>query len=118
MTRLIDADALKDGIDKFIGYLDEDMICRIKVVIDNAPTVELDEGVIQEVLNKRRMTAVANEYLIALHGKRLQGEWVEDIYHRTICNVCGGIRRDNRFDYIFFCNRCGADMRKGATDEP
>lgn len=38
--RLIDAEALKPNIDKFIGYLDEDMIYRIKVVIDNAPTVE------------------------------------------------------------------------------
>ena len=37
--RLIDADALKPNIDKFIGYLDEDMITRIKIVIDNAPTV-------------------------------------------------------------------------------
>lgn len=38
--RRIDIDALKKNIDKFIGYLDEDMIYRIKVVIDNAPTVE------------------------------------------------------------------------------
>lgn len=45
-------------------------------LIDNAPTVELDECVIQEVLSKRCMTAVANEYLIALHGKRPQGEWI------------------------------------------
>ena len=37
--RLGDLDALKENIDKFIGYLDEDMIYRIKVVIDNAPTV-------------------------------------------------------------------------------
>lgn len=37
--RLIDADELKPNIDKFIGYLDEDMIYRIKFVIDNVPTV-------------------------------------------------------------------------------
>lgn len=55
---------------------------------------------------------------IEISFARLKGEWIEDIYHRTICNVCGGIRRDNRFDYVFFCNRCGADMRKGANDEP
>lgn len=36
----------------------------------------LDESVIQEVLNKRCMTAVTNEYLIALHGKRPQGEQI------------------------------------------
>ena len=55
---------------------------------------------------------------IEISFARLKGEWVEDIYHRTLCNVCGGVRRDNRIDHIFFCNRCGADMRKGATDEP
>ena len=38
--RLIDADSLKPNIDKFIGYLDEDMITRIKIVIDNTPTIE------------------------------------------------------------------------------
>ena len=46
-------------------------------LIDNAPTVELDESVIQEVLNKRCMTAITNEYFIALHGKRPQGEYIE-----------------------------------------
>ena len=40
--------------------------------IEYAPTVELDESVIQAVLNKRCMTAVPNEYLIALHGERPQ----------------------------------------------
>ena len=35
----------------------------------NAPTVELTETEVQEVLDKKCMTAVANEYLIALHGK-------------------------------------------------
>ena len=40
-----------------------------KHIIENAPTVELTESEVQEVLNKRCMTAVANEYLIALHGK-------------------------------------------------
>ena len=51
-------------------------LCVPLYQIDNAPTVELDESVIQEVLNKRCMTAVANDYLVALHGKRPQGEWI------------------------------------------
>lgn len=37
---LISRDATKKTIDKFIGYLDEDMIYRIKVAIDKVPTVE------------------------------------------------------------------------------
>ena len=36
---LIDANDLKDQIDNFIGYLDEDMIYRIKVIIDKAPII-------------------------------------------------------------------------------
>lgn len=49
-------------------------------------------------------------------NNKITGEWVEDIYHNTICNVCGGVRRDNRFDHIFFCNRCGAKMQKGGAE--
>lgn len=39
------------------------------------------------------------------------GEWITDKLHNTVCSICGGIRRDNRFDHIDFCNKCGADMR-------
>ena len=35
----------------------------VRLLVEDAPTVELDESIIQEVLNKRCMTAVANEYL-------------------------------------------------------
>lgn len=45
---------------------------------------------------------------------RPQGEWITDDFHNTICNKCGGIRRDNRVEYIAFCNKCGADMKGGA----
>lgn len=43
--------------------------CVLLRDIENAQTVELTETEVQEVLNKRCMTAVANDYLIALHGK-------------------------------------------------
>ena len=108
--RLIDADELKKAF--------EDTVCIepmpyafVKQIIDNAPTVQHDEIVIQEVLNKRCMTAVANEYLVALHGKRPQGKWIfkhnsSDIW----CSVC-----DENFDEIpqkfNYCPNCGADMR-------
>lgn len=61
-------------------------------LIDNALAVELDESVIQEVLNKRGMTAVANEYLVTLHGKRPQGEWY---YGEDECGQDG-----------WFCSEC------------
>ena len=49
-------------------------------LIDNAPTVKLTETEIQEVLNKRDMTAVTNDYLIALHGARPQGNNKEALF--------------------------------------
>lgn len=44
---------------------------------------------------------------------RSEGEWITDNLHNTICNKCGGIRRDNRVAYIAFCNKCGARMKGG-----
>lgn len=96
------------------------------ISLDNAPTIELNESVIQEVLNKRCMTAVANEYLIALHGnsKKPQGEWIEKVEtkqfghgwlttHETVCSVCGGSgESDEGIPQCWkFCPHCGADMR-------
>ena len=74
---LISREALKKAIDDYAEKRQDTLLWQsdIEEIIDNAPTVELDENVIQEVLNKRCMTAVANEYLIALHGKRPQGEF-------------------------------------------
>lgn len=87
--------------------------------IDNAPTVELDESVIQEVLNKRCMTAVSNEYLIALHGNngRSQGKWIPqtdfDGFTYWKCSECN---KKNDFEKFNFCPNCGADMRKRSDE--
>lgn len=70
--RIIDADELK----KCKVYSEERHEYVVAVFnIDNAPTVELTETEIQAVLNKRCMTAVTNEYLIALHNNRPTGKW-------------------------------------------
>ena len=66
----------------------------------------LDESVIQEVLNKRCMTAVANEYLISLHGKRPKGEWKPIGDFVVKCSVCGVESFETPF-----CHKFGADMR-------
>lgn len=50
-------------------------------------------------------------YEKGLKDARPKGEWIMNEQHNTVCSICGGIRRDNRFDYIDFCNKCGADMR-------
>ena len=91
-----------------------------EAIIDNATPVELDESVIQEVLNKRCMTAVANEHLIELHGKRPQGEWItggKDVtgqyfYDEFICNQCFVVVTDKSN----FCPNCGAKMQKGGAE--
>lgn len=120
--RLIDADEYKKLIEEFCvsdcgccGNSIEGCPCGL---IDKAPTVEIDEGVIQKVLNSRCMTAVSNEYLMALHGQgeRPHGKWIfkhnsSDIW----CSVC-----DENFDEIpqkfNYCPNCGADMRKESNE--
>lgn len=114
---LISREALKKALHNFFdgkvidepAYILRDVFCHI----DGAPTVELDESVIQEVLNKRCMTAVTNEYLIALHGKGPQGEWIEG-YHDGFtthdCSVCGYSKEGTHLQYNF-CPNCGARMK-------
>lgn len=86
----------------------------------NAPTVELDESIIQEVLNKRCMTAVANEYLVALHGKRPQGKWIVFDDGSVSCPICKtGTSIKSIPSVIFFryCPYCGAKLRGEKEEE-
>ena len=92
--RLIDADALK------------------KNLLDNAPTVEA----IPTELHEKILDQTVGELLECQSNLRPQGEWITDDFHNTICNMCGGIRRDNRVEYIAFCNKCGAEMQKGGAE--
>lgn len=57
--------------------------CVLLREIENAPTVEITETEIQEVLNKRGMSAVANDYLVALHGKRPQATNNAELFKQT-----------------------------------
>ena len=123
--RLIDANALQEkwkeecgGDCATCGYLktekDKDSCtdwigCKL---IDNAPTVEITETEIQAVLNKRCMTAVANEYLIELHGKsdRPHGKPIirtnGDMSNYYICSEC----HYSIDGWDKFCRNCGASM--------
>ena len=96
-------------------------------IIDNAPTAELTETEVQEVLNKRCMTAVANDFLIALQLKTLHGRWDEirepfgwDDILSARCSVCGEsypYPEDTGFNDIVemfkYCPNCGAKMEAG-----
>lgn len=115
--RLIDADKLPEhkfnresakSSDYMRGWND-----AIDTIVDNAPTVELDESVIQSVLNKRCMTIVTNEHLRALYDIRPHGKWIED--NGTVaCSHCHAIWLYRITD---FCPNCGADMRKEMENE-
>ena len=90
----------------------------IDAIVDNAPTVKLDESVIQSVLNKRCMTIVTNEHLRALYDIRPHGKWIVDkehsitmtFYKCTNCNYFGGAT------HYRYCPNCGADMRGAEND--
>lgn len=115
---LISREDLKKAIDHF-QYTDEFCVKHqidnsislhmLKKIINNAPTVEIDEGVIQKVLNNKCMSVVANEYLKALHGKGPQGEWqfMSGGYYKCNKCPCYSLHKTN------YCSNCGAQMNKG-----
>jgi len=119
MIRLIDADKLWESI--YFSKKENDVYDTTTItmkelydIIDNAPTVEFDEDIIQQFLNKRCMSIVTNEYLIALQDKRPQGEWIlgtpTEYYPEPnpICPFCN-FGNDDTSNY---CPNCGARLVK------
>jgi hypothetical protein len=82
-TDLISREALKTALNTELKDHLLYLPIAFKDLIDNAPTVELTETEIQEVLNKRCMTAVANEFLIALHMRRIQATNNAELFKQT-----------------------------------
>lgn len=80
--RLIDADKVNETIDRFIGYLDEDMILRIKMKISKIPTVDRP------------------------HGEWVKGEQERVSFFVRKCSQCGeNVAVGN------YCMWCGSDNR-------
>lgn len=62
--RLIDEDKVNLVIDRFIGYLDEDMIKRIKIAINNCvPTATSELTVESDPIIKRLRHLLESEYI-------------------------------------------------------
>ena len=54
------------------------VLSEVLQMVHNAPTVKITETEVQAVLNKRCMTAVTNEYLIALHQALEEKQWAKE----------------------------------------
>ena len=96
--RLIDADALKEEVNK------KKVVGRFNtlLLIDNAPTVNIIQFKDWYLVNK----AGAKELL---DRERPQGEWILNKDENPECPFC-----HSSFTYWGnFCSNCGADMQKG-----
>lgn len=92
-----------------------------EVIANGMPFEKLTEADIQKVLNKYCMTAVANEYLIALHNKNgtPKGKWYKtgqsfvnpDKFRNYGCSNCFYELDEHIRKEPNFCPNCGADMR-------
>lgn len=112
---LISRSELKKNIDKFVGYLDEDMIYRIKVVIDNAPTI--DTFTFDDM--KKGINVGYKAGRLTEKWERPKGEWKEFKYGLYYCSRCfERVDKDiERIDALVskgersnYCPVCGAKM--------
>ena len=132
MTRLIDADILKEAIntwDKFAclpnGKLEpfrnlehpemfEPYIHFRDIIkaIDNAPTVDADLSEYSDKLWKEAYERGKNE--------RPKGKWLRDNYGDTFCSHCGvecPYNEEGLYTLGHYCHQCGADMREADNDK-
>lgn len=121
MTRLIDADELKESMRKakrgHYSAFSDVTLRGIFQVIDNAPTVEpekiavanvtFDKEQLEEIVEKAKAEVLASI-------ERPQSEWKVDGC-LIACNKCGRILL-KASELYNFCPNCGAEMRKGGAD--
>ena len=121
--RLVDANALKKDIeqwfvkDKYYTNHWHNKIPKSEVfdVIDNAPTIEINEDTVKEVLNRQHLAVIPAEFLIELQlgcvKTRPRGEWtIQSSREGTNHYVCSICKHEGDF-FDTFCRNCGADMR-------
>lgn len=118
MTKLIDAEALKEAMKKakrgHYSAFSDNTLQSINKTIDNAPTVEPNAP--------KAIAKVDKNGEIDIIPLRPRGEWIitdceRDILHangkKYTCSVCGV---DNCYGKPPFCMWCGSDMRGDAND--
>ena len=134
--RLIDANALKEALSQ-TPYNDYDDLTRTENLIDNAPTVAVDnyamgyQDGVRQVLSERPQGEITDEdiqnaikqgyndgYEMAkAKYERPKGEWVsgkDSCSHLWFCSECKMSVPKNDSCKPNYCWFCGADMRGGA----
>ena len=108
---LISREALKKAIEeyKYCGFYD-----KLIEVIDNAPTVEINE-ITQDLIDKVNVNVGLAQ---PIKDERPQGEWIDNkvaFYH--VCSECGACVTEVLYKIFLcegelnYCPNCGADMR-------
>lgn len=85
--RVIDEEKVINEIERFKGYLDDDMILRIKIAINRLPTTEAE---------------------LVKHGEWI-GKPMIGGYSRMRCSVCDNVFLENKEKWNY-CPCCGARM--------
>ena len=92
MDRYIKNEDAEREIGRFVGYLDEDMIARLKIALRKLPAKDAEE--------------IAREYAEA-HQEDLKRQVGVALVGLVRCPKCGKVVPDTDF-----CGKCGADMRE------
>ena len=130
--RAVSLNAVLSEIDRWIGYLDEDMIMRIQTGIKKLPSVILQPC--EDAISRRAAIEAINTYWLEMYkpsidgyincleqlpnvaSNRPKGHWIEKDDYLYVCSECGQYiyseTEHEREEFHAFCGRCGADMRK------
>lgn len=101
--RLIDEDKVISVIDRFIGYIDEDTIERIKIAIKKVPTAYSELTVESDPIIKRLRHLLESEYIRSFDevDPRTQE------YKRDIREADKGRVSPETAPYCRYCTPCG-----------
>ena len=107
-TEIANAPKPDTDTDYYVGV--EQGLKLAKVIIDNAPTVDMNTEVSVAYLKGRRQ---------GQSDERPQGEWGKWIITEIQCPTCFGYFETDCYtkEELKKCPKCGADMRKGGAEE-
>ena len=101
MSEYIKRDDAKKTMARFLGYgaIDDDMICRFEIALDNIRAADVRPVVHGEWINKKTVFVTYGSAECSACGERTSGSKVDTGW---------GVE----FEYPNFCPNCGAEMKK------